>query len=147
MHHANRPTLASAPAYGLQCARPAPTAMCRRGIDSLRARAPSERSVAIMKRALVVLLIAIAGCAPRDHNPLIAATDDQFIKAIGNLAFLGCEGPLFGADAGPGSDARRKPCEQGLQKRAADAGIREAVTSADIADPRVKARYARLFKR
>jgi len=100
-----------------------------------------------MKRALFVLLIAIAGCAPRDPNPLIAATDDQFIKAIGNLAFLGCEGALFGSDAGPGSDAQRKSCEQGLQKRAADAGIRQAVTSADIADPRVKARYEKLLKR
>ena len=100
-----------------------------------------------MKRALAVLLVVVAACAPRDRNPLIAATDDQFIRAIGNLPFLGCEIPLFGDDTAPGSATRRQSCEQGLQKRAADAGIAQAVTSADIADPRVKARYERLLNR
>jgi len=100
-----------------------------------------------MKRALVVLLLALGACAPQDENPLIAATDDQFIKAIGNLAFLGCDAALFGRDAGSGGDANRESCERGLQKRAADAGIPRAVTPPHIADPRVKARYEKLVKR
>jgi hypothetical protein len=100
-----------------------------------------------MKRALVVLLLVVGACAPQDDNPLIAATDDQFIMAIGNLPFLGCEIVLFGPDAGPGYEARRESCEKGLQKRAADAGIPRAVTPAHIADPRVKARYEKLLKR
>lgn len=112
----------------------------------MRTRASGERSVAVMKRATFCLLLVLAACAPQDENPLIAATDDQFIKAIGNLVFLGCEGPLFSRDAGPGADARRESCEQGLQKRAADAGIPRAVTSAHIADPRVRARYEKLRK-
>ncbi len=120
--------------------------MCERWTEPLRARAGGERSVAVMKRATMCLLLALGACAPKDENPLIAATDDQFIKAIGNLVFLGCEGPLFGRDTGPGADAQRASCEQGLQKRAADAGIPRAVTSAHIADPRVRARYEKLGK-
>jgi hypothetical protein len=112
----------------------------------MRTRASGERSVVVMKRATFCLLLVLVACAPQDENPLIAATDDQFIKAIGNLVFLGCEGPLFSRDAGPGADARRESCEQGLQKRAADAGIPRAVTSAHIADPRVRARYEKLRK-
>jgi hypothetical protein len=100
-----------------------------------------------MKRALVGLLLALAACAPQDDNPLITATDDQFIKTIGNLPFLGCEAVLFGPGAGPGNEARRESCERGLQKRAADAGIPRAVTPAHAADPRVKARYEKLLKR
>ena len=101
-----------------------------------------------MKRALIAgLACALAACVARDPNPLIAATDAQFAKAIGNLPFLGCEGPLFGIDEGSGAAARRAACEQGLQKRAADAGIQQAVSSSDIADPRVRARYDQLIKR
>jgi hypothetical protein len=101
-----------------------------------------------MKRALIAgLTCALSACAPRDPNPLIAATDGQFVKAIGNLPFLGCEAPLFGTDEGSDATARRTACEQGLQKRAADAGIQQAVSSSDIADPRVKARYDLLVKR
>lgn len=96
--------------------------------------------------AFCLLLLALSACAPRDQNPLIAATDDQFVKAIGNLIFLDCEGPLFGSGEGPEVAARRQSCEQGVQKRAADAGIPVAVTTAHIADPRVKARYQLLRK-
>ena len=102
--------------------------------------------MAVMKRATLFFVLVLGACAPQDENPLIAATDDQFIKAVGNLVFLGCEGPLFGREAGPGSEGRRESCEQGLQKRAADAGIPKAVTSAHIADPRVRARYEKLRK-
>ena len=76
-----------------------------------------------MKRVLILLLLGLVACAPQDDNPLIAASDDQFVKAIGNLPFLGCENALFGRDAGPGSETQRESCERGLQKRAADAGI------------------------
>ena len=100
-----------------------------------------------MKRAALGLLLVLAACAPQDKNPLIAATDDEFIRAIGNLPFLACEAPLFGQDMEPGSEGRRESCERGLAKRAADAGISRAVTPAHIADPRVKARYDRLIKR
>jgi hypothetical protein len=100
-----------------------------------------------MKRVLILLLLGLVACAPQDDNPLIAASDDQFVKAIGNLPFLGCENALFARDAGPGSETQRESCERGLQKRAADAGIPKAVTSTQIADPRVKARYDKLIKR
>jgi hypothetical protein len=100
-----------------------------------------------MKRVFILLLLGLVACAPQDDNPLIAASDDQFVKAIGNLPFLGCENALFARDAGPGSETQRESCERGLQKRAADAGIPKAVTSAHIADPRVKARYDKLIKR
>jgi hypothetical protein len=116
-------------------------------LQSLRGRAASERFVVVMMRAAIGLLLVLVACAPADDNPLTTATDDQFVKAIGNLPFLGCEVPLFGQDAGPGSEARRQSCEQGLQKRAAAAAISGTVTPAHIADPRVKARYERLFKR
>ena len=100
-----------------------------------------------MKRAIVGVLLALVACAPQDDNPLMAATDDQFIRAIGNLPFLDCEAPLFGEDTGFGSEGRRKSCERDLQRRAADAGISRAVTPAHIADPRVKVRYETLLKR
>ena len=99
-----------------------------------------------MKRALVLCLLTVAACAPQDDNPLMAASDDQFIKAIGNLPFLGCEAALFRNNADSGTETQRESCERGLQKRAAEAGIPKAVTSAHIADPRVKARYDRLVK-
>ncbi len=100
-----------------------------------------------MKRVFILLLLGLVACAPQDDNPLIAASDDQFVKAIGNLPFLGCEGALFGRDTSPGSETQRESCERGLQKRAAEARIPKAVTSAHIADPRVKARYDKLVKR
>ncbi|MBL8528741.1 MAG: hypothetical protein JNL68_13725 [Burkholderiales bacterium] len=100
-----------------------------------------------MKRVLIISLLAIVACAPQDDNPLIAASDDQFVKAIGNLPFLGCESVLFAQGVTPRSETQRESCERGLQKRAAEAGIPRAVTSAHIADPRVKVRYEKLVKR
>lgn len=100
-----------------------------------------------MNRALILTLLAMVACAPQDDNPLVAASDDQFIKVIGNLPFLGCESALFRNSADPGTKAQRESCERGLQTRAAEAGIPKAVTSAHIADPRVKARYDKLVKR
>jgi hypothetical protein len=85
---------------------------------------------------------------PVDGNPLIAATDDQFLKVMGNLGFYGCDGVLFAAKGTPLVDQTiRETCEQGIKKRAADAGITQAVTPAHIADPRVRERYQKLVKR
>jgi hypothetical protein len=103
--------------------------------------------MAVMKRAALPLVFAVTACMPQDDNPLIAATDDQFIRTIGSVTLLGCDVVLFSDDAAPASDANRESCERGLIKRAADAGILRAVTPAHIADPRVKARYEKIFKR
>jgi hypothetical protein len=100
-----------------------------------------------MKPLSAWLALALGACAPQDPNPLIAASDDQFVKAVGNLTFLGCEPVLFGPTTKAVARSQREACEQGLQRRAADAGIPTAVTAADIADPRVKVRYAALVKR
>jgi hypothetical protein len=99
-----------------------------------------------MKCAVLCLLLAVCACTHEDDNPLIAATDDQFIRTIGSLVFLGCDAVLFGRDSGPEGEARRESCERGLQIRAADAGIPRVVTPAHIADPRVRSRYAKLRK-
>jgi hypothetical protein len=99
-----------------------------------------------MKLVALCLLLAVTACARQDDNPLIAATDDQFIRTIGSLVFLGCDAVLFGSDVGSESVVYRESCERGLQIRAADAGIPSVVTPAHIADPRVRARYAKLRK-
>jgi len=99
-----------------------------------------------MKLVALCLLLAVTACARQDDNPLIAATDDQFIRTIGSLVFLGCDAVLFGSDVGTESAVHRESCERGLQMRAADAGIPRVVTPAHIADPRVRARYAKLRK-
>ena len=100
-----------------------------------------------MKRAALPLVLAVAACAPQDDNPLIAATDDQVIRTIGSMTLLGCDAVLFSQDVARAGDANRESCERGLIKRAAGAGISRAVTSAHIADPRVRARYEKVFKR
>jgi hypothetical protein len=102
--------------------------------------------MAIMKRVALCLLLVVAACARQDDNPLLAASDDQFIRAIGSLVFLGCDTVLFGREVGSESEAHRESCERGLQIRAADAGISRVVTQAHIADPRVRARYEKLRK-
>lgn len=99
-----------------------------------------------MKRAALYLLLAVSACSLEDNNPLIAATDDQFIRTIGSLIFLGCDAVLFGPESAVDVEARRESCEKGLRIRAADAGIPRAVTSYHIADPRVRARFAKLRK-
>jgi hypothetical protein len=101
-----------------------------------------------MKIAITtILLLALTACVPVDGNPLIAATDDQFLRVMGNLGFYGCDGVLFAAKGTSGDQATRQTCEQGIKKRAADAGIAEAVTPAHIADARVRERYQKLVKR
>lgn len=99
-----------------------------------------------MKLVALCLLLAVTACTRHDDNPLIAATDDQFIRTIGSLVFLGCDAVLFGRDPSSEGEVHRESCERGLQIRAADAGIPSVVTPAHIADPRVRARYAKLRK-
>ena len=101
-----------------------------------------------MKRVLILLLLGLVACAPQDDNPLIAASDDQFVEAIGILPFLGCEIVLFGQASGsPGSETQRSRANAACRSERADAGIPKAVTSAHLADHRVKARYDKLIKR
>ena len=99
-----------------------------------------------MKLVALCLLLSVTACTRQDDNPLIAATDDQFSRTIGSLVFLGCDAMLFGSDIGTENAMHRESCERGLQMRAADAGIPRVVTPAHIADPRVRARYAKLRK-
>jgi len=99
-----------------------------------------------MKLVALCLLLAVTACAHQDDNPLIAATDEKFNRTIGSLVFLGCDAVLFGRDPSSEGEVHRKSCERGLQVRAADAGIPSVVTPAHIADPRVRARYAKLRK-
>lgn len=120
--------------------------MRRRGVESLRTSTSRERSVAIMKRVALALLITVSACALEDDNPLISATDDQFIRTIGSLMFLGCDAVLFGPESAADGEVRRESCEKGLRIRAADAGIPKTVTAAHIADPRVRSRFAKLRK-
>jgi hypothetical protein len=113
----------------------------------MRPREARERDLAIMKPVVMSLLLALTACTPVDGNPLIAATDDQFLKVMGNLGFYGCDGVLFAAKGASGDQAARQTCEQGIKKRAADVGITQAVTPGDIADARVRERYQKLVKR
>src|SRR5581483_85433 len=121
--------------------------MCRFHLQSMWSRTTRERELAIMKIAITTILLALTACVPVDSNPLIAATDDQFLKVMGNLGFYGCDGVLFAGKGTSGEQATRDTCEQGVKKRAADAGIAEAVTPAHIADTRVRERYQKLVKR
>jgi hypothetical protein len=99
-----------------------------------------------MKRTLLIFVVALSACAPADPNPLIAATDDQFIKTMGNLGFLGCD-RVLSPDKSPTPEPNREGCEEGIKKRAADSGITQVVRAADIADPRVRQRYQKLVRR
>ena len=110
-------------------------------------RTACERELAIMKIAILTIFLVLTACVPVDSNPLIAASDDQFLKVMANLGFYGCDGVLFAAQGTSGDRATRETCEQGIKKRAADAGIAQAVTPAHIADARVRERYQKLVKR
>jgi hypothetical protein len=101
---------------------PSPAALCRYGPEPVRPRETRQRLLEIMKALYTCLALALGACAPQDPNPLIAASDDQFLKTVGNLTFLGCDRcslartprRLTGRSAMPAN----KACSGALQMRA-----------------------------
>jgi len=106
-----------------------------------------------MKRATLCLLLALGACAPQDDNPLIAATDDQYLQAM-DFRASDCYQALFaperlrnasGQPVTPdAAAATKRACTERVQHAAARAGISPAVASKHLDDARVQVRYAKL---
>ena len=90
---------------------------------------------------LFILIISSFACSGKTGNPLLDATDGQFIlvSSGGCLSFLMTSEKLIGDDL--------RGCPKVVQETAAFAGIPNVVTLEHIKDPRVKERYLALKKK
>jgi hypothetical protein len=106
-----------------------------------------------MKRVLILLLLGLVACAPQDDNPLIAASDDQFLQAM-DFRSSDCYEALFAPERLRNASGRpvtsdaaavtKRACTERVQHAAARAGISPAVTPENLDDDRVLKRYAKL---
>lgn len=106
-----------------------------------------------MNRALILSLLAMVACAPQDANPLIAASDDQFLQAM-DFRSSDCYEALFAPERLSNASGRpltpdaaavtKRACTERVQQAAARAGISRAVTPENLDDDRVLKRYAKL---
>ena len=106
-----------------------------------------------MKRVTLCLLLGLGACGPQDDNPLIAATDSQFLQAM-DFRASDCYEALFaperlrnasGQPVTPDAAAvTKRACTERVQSAAARAGISPAIAPKHLDDARVQVRYAKL---
>lgn len=110
------------------------------------------------RRLTTVLALLLVACGQSD-NPLLSASEEQFARLVEpkNAFSPSCAAALYEPDlfvkqynglkfAQSGkiaavSDQQKTECAAELQRRAAEAGIRGAVTSEHLTDARVRQRY------
>lgn len=100
-----------------------------------------------MKKSLISLagILMIGACSTKSNNPLLNATDGQFLQTFASSAFNECNQLFFEPAAVRHPEfADKKSCAQGIQSNAAHAGIADAVKLEHIEDPQVKERYFKL---
>lgn len=99
-----------------------------------------------MKKSLISLagILMIGACSTKSNNPLLNATDGQFIQTM-NLSVGECEAVFFNPSAVRHPETSDKNlCASKVKSNAAFAGIADAVKLEHIEDPQVKERYFKL---
>lgn len=92
----------------------------------------------------VLVALLLTACSKGSDNPLLSATDGQFIMTFSSGE---CNAIFFKPSAVRNPrPTDKEDCAQGIQKNAAFAGIPDAVTLQHIEDPKVKERYFSLKK-
>ena len=89
-------------------------------------------------------VVSISACSKKTRNPLLDATDGQFIQAM-SFSITECEEIFFNPAAvrHPRPNDRQN-CAHKVKENAAFAGISQVVALENIDDPRVKERYFKL---
>ncbi len=99
-----------------------------------------------MKKSLISLagILMIGACSAKSNNPLLNATDGQFIQAM-NFSLIECQSAFFNPEKVEHAEVYTKEdCAVKVKKNAAHAGISDVVKLEHIEDPQVKERYFKL---
>ena len=92
----------------------------------------------------LVGILMLGACSSKSNNPLLNATDGQFIQAM-NFSVGECEAVFFNPSAVEFPETSdKKLCASKVKSSAAFAGIPDAVKLEHIEDPQVKERYFKL---
>ena len=99
-----------------------------------------------MRKSLIALCgFFMLGACSKPNNPLLSATDGQFIQIFAPSVFNECNERFFEPSKVQSPElSDKKGCAEIFKQTAAFLGIAQVVTLAHIEDPRVKERYFKL---